>query len=174
MATNIPFNLLARVHLAQAFITTTFGYQIRDAALVYEALDTSGLRGRQANKRLALVGDNALAIAVVDAWYPTGDRTGRPYNPSWSAQQSSNISAGVCSVFLQKLSNANLANAAQAIGLGDHLILHPGHFGAVSVATLATSLEAVFGAIYRDCGGDNAIILTAMSLIGLDTPNDNN
>ena len=79
MATNIPFNILARVHLAQAFITTTFGYQIRDVALVYEALDTSGLRGRQANKRLALVGDNALAIAVADAWYPTGDRTGMPY-----------------------------------------------------------------------------------------------
>ena len=90
------------------------------------------------------------------------------------AQQSFNISTGICSGYLQKLSNANLANAAQAIGLGDHLILNPGHFGAVSVATLATSLEAIFGAIYRDCGGDTAIILNAMALIDIDIPNDNN
>lgn len=66
---------IAQVRRAQIFIKNTFGYEIQKLALLYEAIDTSGLTGRQSNKRLALFGDGALDIAVKAAWYPSGQST---------------------------------------------------------------------------------------------------
>ncbi|KAM3417191.1 hypothetical protein BST61_g5451 [Cercospora zeina] len=63
----------SKVLQAQAFVLGMFGYEITDLNLLFEAIDTSGLTGHQSNKRLALVGDGALDMAMKAAWYPTGE-----------------------------------------------------------------------------------------------------
>lgn len=64
-------------------------------------------------------------------------------------------------------SNARLAQTAREIGLGNHVILHPGHWGPISERTLATTLEALLGAIYLDSGKDMNEVKTSMTMLGL-------
>lgn len=61
-----------RILQATVFITDRFGYSIQDLGLVAEAMDTTGIFRPGSNKRLAIVGDAALKIAIAVAWYPTG------------------------------------------------------------------------------------------------------
>lgn len=82
----------------------------------------------------------------------------------------SRILVGDYSDYSSHVSNVNLATVARLIELDQHLILNPGHFGAVSSNTLATGLEAVFGAIYQDCGGDMSIVSAAMTAVGIELP----
>lgn len=63
-------------------------------------------------------------------------------------------------------SNANLATVARDIGLEPCVITAPGHRGEVSQNTLATTLEALLAAIYRDSGKDEAV-KTFMTAIGI-------
>lgn len=75
---------------------------------------------------------------------------------------------GDCSAQVQsRLSNDNLAVVAQGMGLDRYLILHPGHVGPVSRKTLATGLEAIFGAIYQDCGEQIQTVRAAMKAVGI-------
>lgn len=62
----------AKIQLAKVFITNRFGYSIQDLGLVAEAMNATGLFELGSNKRLAIVGDAALKIAIAAAWYPTG------------------------------------------------------------------------------------------------------
>lgn len=64
-------------------------------------------------------------------------------------------------------SNANLAKVAREVGLDDHVILNPGHIGAVSDKTLATTVEAILGAVYLDSDKDMDAVKTAMSQLEL-------
>ncbi|KJX97961.1 hypothetical protein TI39_contig450g00014 [Zymoseptoria brevis] len=73
-----------------------------------EALDTSGLRKRESNQRLALLGDKIIAFLVADAWYATGDPKGSGQN---------NIA--------RIGRNATLTGIAQDIGLSQHVMLNP-------------------------------------------------
>lgn len=82
----------------------------------------------------------------------------------------SRVLVGDYSDYSLHASNANLATVARLIELDQHLTLHPGHVGAVSPYTLATGLEAVFGAIYQDCGGDMSIVSAAMTAVGIELP----
>lgn len=82
----------------------------------------------------------------------------------------SRILVGDYSDYSSHVSNVNLATVARLIELDRHLNLNPGHFGAVSSNTLATSLEAFFGVIYQDCGGDKSIVSAAMTAVGIELP----
>lgn len=66
-----------------------------------------------------------------------------------------------------RLRNENMANIAEQLGLGPYLILHPGHVGKVSRKTLATGLEAIFGAIFQDSGEQIPAVKAAMQSIGI-------
>lgn len=82
----------------------------------------------------------------------------------------SRILVGDYSDYSSHVSNVNLATVARLIELDQHLILNPRHVGAVSSKTLVTGLEAVFGAIYQDCGGDLSIVSAAMTAVGIELP----
>lgn len=88
----------------------------------------------------------------------------------WLFRDNSDDLAGVGSNWLAQLSNNHLAAVAREIGLDRCLIPHPGHFGRLSDATLATSLEAVIGAIYLDCGGSISLIESVMRKININMP----
>jgi ribonuclease-3 len=64
-------------------------------------------------------------------------------------------------------SNANLAITARDVGIDQHVLLHPGHIGKVSDKTLATTIEAILGAVYLDTAKDTEAVKRTMDLLGL-------
>ena len=66
-------------------------------------------------------------------------------------------------------SNANLAIIARDADIDQHVLLHPGHIGRVSDKTLATTIEAILGAVYLDTAKDIEAVSRSMALLGLST-----
>lgn len=66
-------------------------------------------------------------------------------------------------------SNANLAIVARDAGLDQHVVLHPGHIGRISDKTLATTIEALLGAVYLDAAKDVEAVGRTMALLRLST-----
>lgn len=58
------------------FAQNTLGYTFLDADLLFEALDTTGLRSPESNQRLAMLGDAILKLIILNDWYLTGTPKG--------------------------------------------------------------------------------------------------
>lgn len=140
------------VPLAQAFTTleTRVGYRFRDRGLLEHALthkskaheDPSG--GVVDNESLEFLGDAVLGLVVSDALF-------RAF-PTYSEGQKSKIKANL-------VSTASLAEMADLLGLGDHMILGRGEEktgGRHKQALLADTCEALIAAIYLDGGLESA------------------
>jgi len=126
------------------------GYRFRDRGLLEHALthrsraaeDASG--GVADNESLEFLGDAVLGFVVADALF-------RQY-PESNEGQKSKIKAAV-------VSTQSLARHAEAMGLGDHLILGRGEEktgGRQKQALLADGYEALIAAIYLDGGFEAA------------------
>jgi ribonuclease-3 len=122
------------------------GYRFKDRGLLEHALthksraaeDASG--GVADNESLEFLGDAVLGLVVVDALF-------HQY-PNYTEGQKSKIKAAV-------VSTQSLARQAEAIHLGDHLILGRGEEktgGRFKQALLADAYEALIAAIYLDGG----------------------
>ena len=125
-------------------------YRFRDRGLLEHALthksraaeDASG--GVADNESLEFLGDAVLGLVVADALF-------HQY-PTYNEGQKSKIKAAV-------VSTQSLARQAEAIQLGDHLILGRGEEktgGRFKQALLADAYEALIAAIYLDGGLDAA------------------
>ena len=122
------------------------GYRFRDRGLLEHALthksraaeDASG--GVIDNESLEFLGDAVLGLVVADALF-------HQY-PGYDEGQKSKVKAAV-------VSTQSLARHAEAIRLGDHLILGRGEEktgGRFKPALLADAYEALIAAIYLDGG----------------------
>ncbi len=125
-------------------------YRFRDRGLLEHALthrskaheDPSG--GVADNESLEFLGDAVLGLVVSDALF-------RAF-PTYSEGQKSKIKANL-------VSTASLAEMAELMGLGDHMILGRGEEktgGRRKQALLADTCEAVIAAIYLDGGLESA------------------
>ena len=126
------------------------GYRFNDRGLLEHALthksraaeDVSG--GIVDNESMEFLGDAVLGLVVADALF-------RQY-PLYNEGQKSKIKASV-------VSTQSLARHAEALQLGDHLILGRGEEktgGRYKQALLADAYEALIAAIYLDGGLDAA------------------
>src|SRR6186997_2178405 len=126
------------------------GYRFRDRGLLEHALthksraaeDASG--GVADNESLEFLGDAVLGLVVADTLF-------HQY-PTYNEGQKSKVKAAV-------VSTQSLARQAEAIQLGDHLILGRGEEktgGRFKQALLADAYEALLAAIYLDGGLDAA------------------
>jgi ribonuclease-3 len=122
------------------------GYRFRDRGLLEHALthkskaheDPSG--GVADNESLEFLGDAVLGLVVSEALF-------RAF-PTYSEGQKSKIKANL-------VSTTSLAEMAEDMGLGDHMILGRGEEktgGRQKQALLADTCEAVIAAIYLDGG----------------------
>jgi ribonuclease III len=140
------------VPLPQQFaaLEARLGYRFRDRGLLEHALthkskaheDPSG--GVVDNESLEFLGDAVLGLVVADALF-------RMF-PEFSEGQKSKIKAMV-------VSTASLAELADRLGLGEHMILGRGEEktgGRRKQALLADTCEALFAGIYLDGGLDAA------------------
>ncbi len=136
------------VPLPQAFdaLEGRLGYRFRDRGLLEHALthkskaheDPSG--GVADNESLEFLGDAVLGLVVADALF-------RAF-PLYSEGQKSKIKANL-------VSTAALAEMAEQLGLGEHMILGRGEEktgGRRKQALLADTCEALIAAIYIDGG----------------------
>jgi len=135
---------------ASAFVQNTLGYSFTDTHLLEEALDSTGLRSPGSNGRLAMIGDSRLKDVILDDWYACG------------------ASKGIGQQLVSTIgSNPNLARVARQIGLDrGYISLNPGHMGPPTDSILATTVEAVLGAIYWDSRNERNV-RNAMIQMGL-------
>ncbi|MFM8535092.1 MAG: ribonuclease III [Acidimicrobiia bacterium] len=140
------------VPLPQEFdaLEARLGYAFRDRGLLEHALthkskaheDPSG--GVADNESLDFLGDAVLGLVVAEALF-------RSF-PRYSEGQKSKIKANL-------VSTASLAEMAEHLGLGEHMILGRGEEktgGRRKQALLADTCEALIAAIYLDGGLDPA------------------
>jgi ribonuclease-3 len=73
----------------QSDVERIIGYHFTSPQLFEEAFEAAGVsevnKGvtgqRHGNKRLALVGDALIRLAILDTWFPSGASTGKEYLP---------------------------------------------------------------------------------------------
>jgi ribonuclease-3 len=131
-----------------ATLEAKLGYRFRDAALLARALTHASYANEHPptpdHGSLALLGDAALSLVVAEHLHATA-----PDAP-----------VGVLTPRRAEIvSGANLARWATELGLGDLLRLGRGEDqtgGRARPSILATTLEAVLGAIYLESGLDRA------------------
>lgn len=115
------------------------GYTFRDTAWLLLALTHRSVSGNHNNERLEFLGDSILNFLVAD----------------WLYQRFPDEKEGRLSRLRATLVKQDtLAELAREFKLGDYLLLGPGELksgGFRRDSILADTVEAVLGAIYRDC-----------------------
>lgn len=125
-------------------IEEALGYRFRNSGLLREALTHKSFafekEGGRHNERLEFLGDSILAAVVADHLFA-----------SFPEQDEGRLSK----MKARLVSRAKMAEWAQGIGLGGHVLLGSGEDstgGRARPSILANSLEALIGAIYVDGG----------------------
>jgi ribonuclease III len=136
------------------------GHRFREASLLECAVthrsaagDVAGEPAAADNERLEFLGDAVLGMLVSEYLLSVF--------PGWSEGQ---LSRGRASL----VNSASLAEAAQRLGLGEHLRLSRGEEksgGREKPALLADAFEAIIGALYLDGGLDPARQLVQRALL---------
>lgn len=131
-------NTRARVETCQRII----GYRFRNINLIEEALTPRA----SVNRRLALAGDRAADLQLVARWY---GKTGHLTPSQWDMIKSA------------LLGNTNLAQVGKRLRIQDCL---PNRCGS---ETMATTVEAIIGAVWMDSKKDLAAVGSVMDRFGL-------
>ena len=118
----------------------------------------------EANKRLAILGDAVASQILCKIWFESKDQFGTftcthpitPPNHADDFEGAFQSPAAWNNIRQGTLQNAALATMGNALGLGSTIIASPGHFGRPGTVMMATTMEALLGAVYLD-GGNEAV-----------------
>ncbi|KAF3391605.1 hypothetical protein F1880_007468 [Penicillium rolfsii] len=141
------------VHSAQHIreLEEIIGYEFRDKSLLDRALQAAGFGPlREGNKPLALIGDATLKLIIRMMGYETNSPIGRTTHIH-------DISAA----------NDNLWQIGFARKIDTFIHLSPSSRGVVQNRLMATTMEAILGAVYLDSGKDIAAVLRVVVRLGL-------
>ena len=160
---------------ANASVQAIIDHVFNDSALLEEALHAAGTHYRNVdgrlvlgnNKRLALLGDKILHLIVVDHWYPQGGKTGTLKLSIVRARSADLYIEDASNIIQHTGSNANLCIVGRQVGLEKHIILPVSHFGAVPDKVIATTVEALLGAVFLDAGKNIDAVKPVMRALGL-------
>ena len=161
---------------ANASVQAIIDHVFKDPALLAEALHAAGtnyqnIQGRFVlgdNKRLALLGDSVLHLALVDHWYPQGGTRSILKPGMIPRPTTADLHLGDSNNIVQRIgSNANLCIIGRQVGLESHIIVPASHFGAVSDKTVATTVEALLGAVFLDTDKNIDAVKSVMQALGL-------
>ena len=126
--------------LAQALTHRSQAYELAMESPGKADSEAGSKIDRADNERLEFLGDAVLGLVVAEALYLS--------HADWTEGELTRLRA-------QLVSRRNMAVVAQAIGLGDHLLLGKGEErsgGRKKSAILANAMEAVIAAVYLDAG----------------------
>ncbi|KAL8974625.1 MAG: hypothetical protein Q9197_001137 [Variospora fuerteventurae] len=151
------------------------GYTFNDPTLVWEAVSAAGSftsgGNRQfadGNKRLAVLGDTVLQLALAEHWYDgTGVRGKRHpgLNSSFGCNPAKKASGVYDDIRQQVGSNANLSIVGRTANI-DAFVNLSGAQRTVAPLTMAVTVEAILGAVYLDSKGI-AAVKAVMEKLGL-------
>ncbi|KAJ5993196.1 hypothetical protein N7451_008920 [Penicillium sp. IBT 35674x] len=140
------------------------GHHFHAQGLLEEALEESGLASA-GNERLALIGDKVLDLMLLRRWYREGNTTGMP-TPSrmdttlmYAEQGTSLLQTYAC--------NKQLTSTARDLNLQRFIHPRPDLERNIPDSTLATTVEAIVGAVWLDSNEDVQQVDEAMEKIGL-------
>ncbi|KAK2810356.1 hypothetical protein FQN50_003087 [Emmonsiellopsis sp. PD_5] len=139
-------SLSARIQQVEGIIS----YKFTTPSLCEEALETAGYRTPSGNRSLAQVGDAALKVSLVLAGRARGDSR-----------------VDIQTVCDQTASNSFLSARGFKHGLDKHLILNPSQRGIVAPSVMATSVEAILGAVFLDSGYDYLVFDRVRKSLGI-------
>jgi ribonuclease-3 len=121
-------------------LSEALGYQFIETDWLVLALTHRSVSGNRNNERLEFLGDSILNFIIADYLYQT-----------FPEEKEGRLSRLRSSLVKQD----TLAELARDLKLGDYLRLGPGELksgGYRRDSILADTVEAILGAIYRDCG----------------------
>jgi len=128
----------------QADVEKMIHYTFENAEYFEEAMAAAGTNspndvpGKQnGNKRLALVGDALIRLIILDDWYADGTST----------EEGSNLVSS-------RGSNKNLNEVGAERGLSRYIKLNSCQKGTAPPTTMASTVEAIIGAVWEDSGKD--------------------
>ncbi|KAF6221564.1 hypothetical protein HO133_002420 [Letharia lupina] len=132
------------------------GYQFSDPWTIWEALQAAGspvqtIGNRRlvgGNRRLAVLGDRVLDLAIAEAWHEGMEARVR-------FDQIRQAVGG----------NLNLDRIGRVTGLVAFVNQNPSTLGVVSPVTMSATVEAVLGAVYLD--SDMNTVKRVMNTLGL-------
>ncbi|KAF2648534.1 hypothetical protein K491DRAFT_698824 [Lophiostoma macrostomum CBS 122681] len=104
---------------------------------------------------MAVLGDSVLSKVLCTMWFRARDNAGNAHQPAaWT------------SIRNDILGNAGLSQRGRTHGIDTCVLASDGNRGLVTDKMVATTLEALFGAVYLD-GGDDAVV-RAVEHLGID------
>jgi ribonuclease-3 len=128
---------------AAAWLKQSLAYEFLNEGLLQRALTHRSAAGEN-NERLEFLGDSVLQVIVSELVFHE--------RPDASEGRLSRLRSSL-------VKDNTLAEIAEEIGIGKHLILGPGEKksgGHRRASILADAVEAIFGAVYLDAGFDAA------------------
>lgn len=140
-------------------------YRFNDLALLIEALipkkdkpiAIGAKTATEGNRRLAWLGDSVLRTALLEPWYH-GQQTRNQAVTRWAGNM---------------MSNQHLSNVAINLEIDHCMSLEQGlRFDEINEIDRASTVEALIGAVYVDCGRDIGVVQGVMGVLGLECPVD--
>ncbi|KAJ5785507.1 uncharacterized protein N7503_010719 [Penicillium pulvis] len=117
-------------------VEAILGYEFNDKALLRKALEAAGATmAREGNKPLALIGDAILRLVLYELHYED--------------EASIHIMTKAQNT---RATNENLAQIGFSLGIDAYIQLNPSSQGVVNERLMATTMEAIMGAVYLDSG----------------------
>ena len=142
-------------------------YHFSDDTLLREALEVAGAcdqpgaitGNNEGNKRLALLGDAVIRLLILDGWYLKKTPIREYLTRKSASRMTYSVASGVGEDAVQSsASNMALCQLAQKHGLEEYVTKNPCQKGDVSDYTLATTVEALLGAVWIDSRKDLKVI----------------
>ncbi|KIA75658.1 RNAse III [Aspergillus ustus] len=134
-------------------LVTRLNLVANDANLYTESLRAPGYSDSTGNRDLAGIGDSLLR-----QFYQIEGRTRRK-------------SRGAIQDIVGRLaSNNNLAARGFALGIDRYILNNPSNQGAVPISLMATTMEAILGAVFLDNGESLAAVKLVIIQFGLGWP----
>ncbi|KAL2065217.1 hypothetical protein VTL71DRAFT_2886 [Oculimacula yallundae] len=136
-------------------VESILNYIFNNKDLLWRALHAAGSphAGVDGNKVMAMLGDTALRLVLMDYLISSG------------------ASRGVIDCTMQAtVSNQNLTDICTSTSVARYINGNPSHVGAQSPKTKTATIEAVLGAVFLDSGKNIDSVRTAMIALGLHAP----
>ena len=102
------------------------------------------------NKRLAILGDKILDLALADEWLKTGASK-----------------AGLTKIIQDVASNKNLDRLGNQHGIDRFILKNPSQGIYVPFKVMTATMEAILGAVWLDSGEDLEVVKRVMRRLGL-------
>ncbi|KAL3444158.1 ribonuclease III domain-containing protein [Aspergillus insuetus] len=130
-----------------------FNLTFENEDLIVEALRAAGYLGSAGNKELALIGDTILRLYIQTEGRARG------------------MNRGSIEAMIQRLAcNGNLTNRGFELGIDAYIQNNPSQSNTISPGLMATTVEAIIGAVFLDKNRELAAVELIIALFGLSWP----